>query len=134
MDYWLTIEVLDDGGVSANAWRGAHSELLTEAAVTNGAKQWNWHKHRWGVVLEIEFADQETRDNFRMLPAVRAALDQVPDPVRGLMVYPGRGGGSGSRVRRRPKPRPSSGAAALPEPQPEYVLDLGRYPASRAGR
>ncbi|MGH3432081.1 MAG: hypothetical protein ACRDQB_04510, partial [Thermocrispum sp.] len=102
MDYWLTIEVFDADEPAAD-WRRAHGELLVEAALTNRAKQWHWHQHRWGVVLELEFADQETRDRFRSLPAVTAALDAVPDPARGLMVYPGRGGGAGSRVPRRPR-------------------------------
>lgn len=131
MDYWLTIEVFD-GDRSAEEWQRAHGDQLTEAAITNNAATWRWHQHRWGVVLEIEFTDQETRDQFRHLPAVTAALDAVPDPVHGLMIYPGRGGGAGSRIRRRPKPRPSAGAAALPEPEQEYALDLGRNPQNRA--
>ncbi len=123
MDCWLSIEVFD-GEFPANGWRRAHGDDLTEAAVTNGALQWEWHEHHWGVVLEVEFADDERRDRFRHLPAVTATLDAVPDPVNGLLVYSGRGGGSGSRVPRRPRPQPSSGAGALPEPTEERFLQL----------
>ncbi len=123
MDHWLSIEVFD-GEHTATLWRLGHGDALTEAALTNGAEQWVWHEHRWGVVLEIEFASEEQRDAFRHLPAVTAALDAVPDPARGLLVYPGRGGGSGSRVRRRPKPKPSAGAGALPVPQEQVRMGL----------
>lgn len=124
MDCWLSIEVFD-GEVRASGWRRAHGDALTEAALTNGAQFWQWHEHRWGVVLEIEFSDEQHRDHFRSLPAVEAALDMVPDPVSGLLVYPGRGGGSGTRVPRRPRPKPASGAAALPEPHEEQEIRLG---------
>ncbi|WP_103355570.1 hypothetical protein [Amycolatopsis sp. CA-128772] len=115
MDHWLTIEVFD-GEHSASQWRLAYGDALTEAALTNGAEQWVWHEHRWGVVLEIEFATEERRDAFRGLPVVTAALDAVPDPARGLLVYPGRGGGSGSRMPRKPRPLPMAGAGAVPVP------------------
>jgi hypothetical protein len=121
MDRWLSIEVFD-GDFSANQWWRSHSDLLTEAAITNGALRWDSHTHHWGVVLEIEFDDEEHRDRFRELPAVRAALDAVPDPMSGLLVYPGRGGGSGSRIPRRPRPRPSAGAGTRPNPQEEQFV------------
>ncbi|MER6763776.1 MULTISPECIES: hypothetical protein [Amycolatopsis] len=123
MDSWLSIEVLD-GAFAASAWQRAHGDRLTEAALTNGAEQWTWHVHHWGVTLEIEFSSEEKRDRFRSLPAVTAALDAVPDPERGLLVYPGRGGGSGARVPRRPRPLPMSGCGALPTPQEEVSLRL----------
>jgi hypothetical protein len=116
MDYWLSIEIFD-AEFPASAWRRAHGDDITEAAITNGVLRWQWHEHRWGVVLELEFTDVRARDRFRELPAVRAALDAVPDPVRGLLVYPGRGGGSGARVRRRPRPLPMAGAGAQPTPR-----------------
>jgi hypothetical protein len=128
MDHWLSIEVFDgqlsEGGVSANAWKRAHGDNVVEAALTNGARHWAWYEHRWGVTVELEFADDEQRDRFRHLPAVRAALDAVPDPVHGLLVYPGRGGGSGSRVPRRPRPLPSAGAGSVPVPHEEIVSVL----------
>lgn len=123
MDHWLTIEVFD-GEHSASQWRLAHGDALTEAALTNGAEQWVWHEHRWGVVLEIEFATEERRDAFRGLPVVTAALDAVPDPARGLLVYPGRGGGSGSRMPRKPRPLPMSGAGAVPVPAESVRMGL----------
>lgn len=100
-----------------------HGESLIEAAVTNGARSWEWHAPRWGVILEIEFADEAARDRFRVLPAVTAALDAVPDPVNGVLVYPGRGGGSGAGRLRRPRPAPAAGAAEVDEPRDQY-LDL----------
>jgi hypothetical protein len=124
VDHWLTIEVFDGDGWPASAWRRAHGDDLTEAAVTNGARQWGWHEHRWGAVIEIEFTDDEQRDRFRRLPAVCAALDAVPDPANGLLVYPGRGGGSGARIPRRPRPIPSAGAGVLPTPYEEQYLRL----------
>jgi hypothetical protein len=124
---WLTIEVFD-GAFPASQWRFAHSESLLEAAITHGALDWVWHEHRWGVVLELEFADDERRDRFRSLATVRAALDAVPDPLSGLLVYRGRGGGSGARVPRRPKPAPMAGAATADVPEDvvivlEYAVD-----------
>ncbi|MGW3998999.1 hypothetical protein [Amycolatopsis sp. NPDC004772] len=123
MDHWLTIEVFD-GEHSASLWRLAQGDALTEAALTNGAEQWVWHEHRWGVVLEIEFLTEERRDAFRALPVVTAALDAVPDPARGLLVYPGRGGGSGSRVPRRPRPLPMGGAGAVAVPEERVRMGL----------
>ncbi len=123
MDHWLSIEIFD-GEFPASSWRRAHGDNLTEAAVTNGVLRWEWHEHRWGVVIELEFTDEDNCDRFRELPAVVAALDAVPDPVNGLLVYPGRGGGSGARVPRRPRPLPMAGAAARPEPREEQYLRL----------
>ena len=123
MDHWLSIEIFD-GEFPASSWRRAHGDNLTEAAITNGALRWQWHNHRWGVVLELEFRDEQQRDRFRDLPAVTAALDAVPDPVRGLLVYPGRGGGSGARVPRRPRPLPMAGAGVRPAPVEEQFIRL----------
>jgi hypothetical protein len=63
-------------------------------------------------------------ETLRSLPAVRAALDGVPDPVSGLLVYRGRGGGAGAREPRKPKPAPSVSAVSLPEPDAAPHLDL----------
>ena len=123
MAEWLTIEVFD-GAFPARQWRAAHGNALLEAGVTNGASDWAWHEHRWGVVLELEFDGEPRRDAFRTLPAVQAALDAVPDRVSGLLVYRGRGGGAGAGSRRRPRPSPPAGAAALPEPGPEHLVEL----------
>ncbi len=55
---------------------------------------------------------------------VQAALDAVPDPVNGLLVYRGRGGGAGATSPRRPRPGAGAGAMSLPEPGDEPVLKL----------
>jgi hypothetical protein len=78
------------------------------------------------VIFEIAFADADAWATFRRLPAVTAALDAVPDPVNGLMIYPGRGGSSASNDPRRPFPRAGAGAAPIPqEPTPVIVARLG---------
>jgi hypothetical protein len=115
---WWSIEVFD-GKVSAARWKDAYSSSLIESAIANGAVDWVWHQHRWGVVFEVAFADQEQWEVFRELPSVRAALDAVPDRVNGLLVYRGRGGSAGVPAPRRPRPHAGAGAIALPEPEPE---------------
>src|ERR671936_645807 len=77
MAEWWSIEVLH-GTLSAARWRDSYSESLLESAISNGAVDWAWHEHRWGVVLEVAFDDQERWEVFRDLPGVRAALDAVP--------------------------------------------------------
>jgi hypothetical protein len=56
----LTIKV-QHGAISAEGWRRVHGESLIAAAVTNGARSWECHAPRWGVILETEFADEEAR-------------------------------------------------------------------------
>jgi hypothetical protein len=114
---WLTIEVLDAEAFPASLWQHAHGNDLVEAAVTHGALYWEWHETRWGVVLELVFADDEALERYRGLPAVVASLDAVPDRVSGLMVYRGRGGGAGALVPRRPRPKPVAGSAEWPAPE-----------------
>lgn len=125
MEFWLTLEIYDGEVTSADRWRDERGESLIEAAITNTAREWQWHNPRWGVILEILFDNEQSRDAFRDLPAVVAALDAVPDPVSGLLVYTGRGGGSGAAVPRRPRPAPAAGAAEREEPHDQY-LDLTR--------
>jgi hypothetical protein len=48
---------------------------------------------------------------------VRAALDGVPDPVNGLIIYRGRGGAAGGTKPRKPKPAPGAAALELEEPR-----------------
>lgn len=69
-----------------------------------------------GVVLEVELPDEFAWDILLTAPAVRAALDAMPDPVGGLLVHRGRGGSAGVRWPRRPRPLAGAGAVALPEP------------------
>jgi hypothetical protein len=118
--YWWSIEVFDGPARPARAWQDALGGALTEAAVTNGAYDWKWHTHTWGVLFEIAFASDERWHTYRDLPVVRAALDAVPDPVHGLMIYPGRGGSAGRNLPR--KPRPIAGAGAAPLPQEDAPL------------
>jgi hypothetical protein len=123
MAEWWSIEVLN-GEFSAYSWRDERASELIEAALTNGAVDASWHSDHWGVAFEARFDSEEQWEAFRSLPAVRAALDAVPDPVNGLLIYRGRGGTAGSGKPRRPRPAPASGAMALPEPEPEARLDL----------
>ena len=119
----MSIEVLD-GAASASLWAEAHGDVLVEAAFTGGATDWAWHRHTWGVVLELCFVDEAAWDRFRALPAVEAALDAVPDPVSGLICYRGRGGNAGRGEPRRGKPLTGSGAAALPLPVEWLLADV----------
>ena len=110
MSEWWSIEVFDAEHLPARRWKDSYQDELIEAALTNGAVYWEWHEHRYGVVFEVLFD--------------RSALDGVPDPVNGLIIYRGRGGGSGPRKPRKPRPAPSSSAMALPEPEDQRLLDL----------
>ncbi|BEL08235.1 hypothetical protein Q0Z83_064260 [Actinoplanes sichuanensis] len=115
--YWWSIEILDGPHSSAARWRDTYQETMVSAAVSFGAKEWSWHVFGWGVLFEIAFDSEETWPDFRALPAVQAALDAAPDPVNGLLIYPGRGGSAGRTVPRRP--RPTAGAGAVPLPREE---------------
>jgi len=115
MALWFSIEVID-GASSASLWSEAYGDALMESAFLSGATDWNWHRHSWGVVLELAFEDEESWDRFRELPAVQAALDAVPDPLSGLIVYRGRGGSASTWEPRKPRPLVGSGSAALPIP------------------
>jgi hypothetical protein len=117
MAEWWSIEVFH-GAASAARWKDSHSSSLIESAISNGAVDWAWHEHRWGVVFEVAFERDGQWELYRGLASVRAALDAVPDPVNGLLVYRGRGGGAGRPSRRRPKPFTGAGAVELPEPPP----------------
>ena len=121
MSEWWSIEVFDARELPARRWKDSYQDDLTEAVVTHGAISWEWHEHRYGVVFEVLFDSDEQWEAFRALPAVRSALDGVPDPVNGLIVYKGRGGGAGPR---KPRPAPGASAMAMPEPLEERVLHL----------
>jgi len=129
---WWSIEVLH-GEVSAFRWQEQHDSALIEAALTNGVRDGAWHADRWGVVFEVLFGTEEQWEAFRSLPVVRAALDAVPDPVNGLLIYRGRGGAAGAREPHRPKPAPSSGAVSLPGPSDEPYIDLAADSAPGPG-
>jgi len=111
-EHWWSIEVLDGASSPAGRWKDAHSASLIEAALSHGAQDWNWQEHRWGVIFEVAFRDSDDWATFRRLPAVTAALDAVPDPINGLLIYQGRGGSSNSADPRRPYPRLGAGGRA----------------------
>lgn len=122
MEQWFSIEVLD-GEYPASFWAESYGDALTESGLGFGALDWSWHSHTWGVVFEIRFTSESEWDEWRESAAVRAALDAVPDPVSGLIVYKGRGGSSGRVQPRKPKPLSGSGAAALPIPEEWLMAD-----------
>jgi hypothetical protein len=130
MGGWWSIEVFH-GEFSARRWQDTYSSALIESALSHGATDWEWHEHRWGVVFEAEFGTDMEWEAFRTLPVVQAALDAVPDPVNGLLVYRGRGGAAGSRKPRKPKPAPSAAALELEEPAEERLIDLCEIAAGR---
>ena len=129
-EHWWSIEILD-GAIPASAWYDAYGNALVEAAITNGAVGWSRHSHPWGVVFEISFRDSDQWSVFRHLPAVFAALDAVPDPINGLLIYPGRGGSAGAGHRRHPRLPMGAGAAPLPR-SAEPLIVAGRSPAGFA--
>lgn len=123
MSSWYSIEVLD-GATSASVWADAYGDSLVEAGLAHGAQDWSRHRHSWGVVFEFSLNDDASWEAFQRSVAVRAALDAVPDPLTGLIVYRGRGGSAGAFEPRRPRPMIGSGAAALPIPWDLGLDDL----------
>jgi hypothetical protein len=117
MAEWWSIEVFSGDKLPASGWRYAYEDELTEAAITHGAIYYEWHDSQYGVIFEVLFSTDEQWEEFRALPAVSAALDAVPDPVNGLLIYRGRGGAAGSRKPRKPKPAPGAAALELEEPR-----------------
>lgn len=124
MSEWWSIEVFDAEQLPARRWKDSYQDNLTEAALTHGATYWEWHEHRYGVVFEVLFESDQQWEAFCALLAVRSALDGVPDPVNGLLIYRGRGGGSGPRKPRKPRPSPTASAMARTEPAPERAVRL----------
>ena len=118
--HWLSIEVFDAAGSPASAWQQSWHDALVATAVGCNVVFWDEHEHRWGVVLELCFAEEADRDRFRQHSVLAAAIDAAPD----VFVYPHRGGGAGAREPRRPRPVLDSGAVRLPEPESESVLPL----------
>ena len=126
MAEWWSIEVFSGDKLPASGWRYAYEDELTEAAITHGAIYYEWHDTQQGVVFEVLFSTDEQWEAFRALPAVRAALDGVPDPDNGLIIYRGRGGAAGSRKPRKPKPAPGAAALELEEPRERRIMRLRR--------
>jgi hypothetical protein len=121
---WWSVEVFHGEKFRATRWKDSYSASLIESAISHGAVEWSWIEHRHGVVFEVCFTSDAQWDAFRSLPAVRAALDAVPDPVNGLLIYRGRGGGAGAGRPRRPRPTAGAGAVQLPEPVTDRSFDL----------
>jgi hypothetical protein len=126
MAEWWSIEVFSGDKLPASAWRYAYEDELTEAAITHGALYYEWHDSEYGVIFEVLFPSDTEWEAFRALPAVRAALDGVPDPVNGLLIYRGRGGAAGGTKPRKPKPAPGAAALELEEPKEERRLKIKR--------
>jgi hypothetical protein len=112
---WFSIEVLD-GSTSASIWADIFGDSLIADAVSMSALDWSWHRLTWGVVFEVAFRDEQAWEIYRASLTVLRALDAVPDPVSGVIVYRGRGGSAGRAQPRRPRPLVGSGAACLPVP------------------
>ena len=117
----MSIEVFD-AGFSADVWEEAHGDQLVQAAILHGVIDWEWHRLRWGVVLELSFVDEQAWERFRADPAVVTALESVPDRISGLLVYRGFGGSSGRPQPRRPRPLCGAGAVALPLPDDDWCF------------
>jgi hypothetical protein len=124
MAEWFSIEVFSGDRLPASAWRYSYGDVLTAAAAASGALYWDWHDSQYGVVFEVSFETDDQWEKFRALPVVVGALDAVPDPVNGLLVYRGRGGAAGARKPRSPRPAPSSAALELEEPVEERSIHL----------
>lgn len=122
MAFWMSIEVLD-GVVSAGSWAETNGDTISEAALGFGATDWAWHRHSWGVVFEVAFADEAAWERFRASDVLTWALERVPDPVSGLIISRGRGGSAGTRQPRKPKPFAGAGAASLPMPFEAFEID-----------
>jgi hypothetical protein len=99
---WWSIEVMH-GEVSAFRWQERHDSALIEAALTSEVRDGAWHADRRGVIFEVLFDTGHQRETFLSLPVVRAALDAVPDPVNGLLIYRGRRAAAAPQPS-RPKP------------------------------
>lgn len=111
----MSVEVFD-GSFSASQWAESHADQLVEAALIEGALDWNFVRHAQGIVFEVKFEDEEAWQRFQASLSMRWALDAAPDPHTGVIIYRGRGGNPTIFEPRRPKPKQGSGANALPIP------------------
>ncbi|MBR7835418.1 hypothetical protein KDL01_19240 [Actinospica durhamensis] len=122
MDEWWSIEIFGNG-LEISTWVRTRGRDVIRTALEYGASDWQWHAGSWGVVVEFCFGESTRVGGgwtaFMDSPLVKAALDAVPDPINGLIYYPGRGGTALASVPRRPRPAPAAAAAALPVPEPE---------------
>lgn len=131
MPHWMSIEVFDGDFYPAASWAESFGDSMVETALSEGATDWAWHPTSWGTVFEVAFEDEEAFERFRSTLAVRAALEAVPNPVNGVLIYRGRGGSAGTTKGRKPRPLIGSGAAALPLPiEEELFWAVAATPAS----
>src|SRR4029450_1026544 len=130
---WWSIEVFN-GRSSAARWKDAHGEALVEAALTNGAVDWAWQEHRWGGGLGSRLPGVEWRwERFYGLPAVQAALDAAPDPVKGLLVHRGRVAARAAGCRVDRARWPGLGRWGCPSPTPMHSRSDTGAALHRAG-
>lgn len=118
----MSIEVFN-GPYAASLWADAHIDVLIEAAVTNGAVDWEIKRTAWGIVFEVAFPTESGWDQYKVTEAMRNALNTVPDPD-GILIYRGRSLDSGTPAPRRPRPLLGSGAAALALPFDSAPFEL----------
>ncbi|WP_432888288.1 hypothetical protein ACQPYH_07195 [Kribbella sp. CA-245084] len=131
---WWSAEVLDGADSSASKWWHIYGEVLTAAAIGHGIEEWNLIDLEHLVVFEVGFRAATDWSAFRRLGGVESALDAVPDPVNGLIVYRGRGGTSGSSQMRRSGPHGGGDSMALPLPPDDVRLDLTKGRRDQSGR
>src|ERR1700728_3872967 len=90
MAEWWSIEGFSGDKLPASGWRYAYEDELTEAAITHGARYYEWHDSQYGVIFEVLF----TR---------RRRLGRVPGAARGPG-RPRRRAGPGQRAADLPRP------------------------------
>ncbi len=78
----MSIEVLD-GEFPAHLWVEAHGDSLVEAALQCGVIEWRWQHFDWGVVLEIDFAEESCWERFQVAPPRRRPSMPCPTASRG---------------------------------------------------
>jgi hypothetical protein len=117
----ITVEVLDARS-SAEAWWQGYGDRLIAIAHEYGLRDWRYHVHSWGIVVELLFDKERHWNRFLGLPGVQAILDAVPDRINGFIIQDGWGGTGRTRFPRRPRPFKGAGAAELPIPMDEPAL------------
>ncbi len=100
MAEWWSIEVFD-GAFPARPWKDAHSSSLIESAISNGAVDWVWHEHRWGVVLEVAFGSSTAGAAAGRARPRAAGRSPSPAPARSSSRSPSPSRWSRSPDRRR---------------------------------
>jgi hypothetical protein len=115
VSHWLSIEIFN-GAYAARIWADTNGDALIESAVTSDAVDWEVRRTAWGVVFEVAFRTELECDRFKALDAVKSAIQTMPDPKNGVIIYKGRSTDSGFGTPRRPRPKLDSGSSALALP------------------